>query len=286
MSREPATPRSHSTRRGAWASAAAAMALAATAAGPAPASGAEPGGSIVAIPAGAFTMGTNARGSDTDERPAHRVFLDAFRIDRIEVTVASYKKCIAAGVCAKITSGDPGLTDEEWFASFRDAQPIREVSWSDADRYCRWIGKRLPTEAEWEKAARGPRETVNPWGDGPFQKGAAAVGGPKLFDVGSFARDDSGYGIADMAGNVSEWVADWYAKDFYGRSPDRNPSGPPQGTRKVVRGGNFTTNVKGDRRSSFFATTRYGLEPDEVSDFIGFRCAASEGPSEAPTRTR
>ncbi len=275
MSREPATPRSHSTRRGAWASAAAAMALAATAAAAM---------ALAATAAAAMALAATAAG--TDERPAHRVFLDAFRIDRIEVTVASYKKCIAAGVCAKITSGDPGLTDEEWFASFRDAQPIREVSWSDADRYCRWIGKRLPTEAEWEKAARGPRETVNPWGDGPFQKGAAAVGGPKLFDVGSFARDDSGYGIADMAGNVSEWVADWYAKDFYGRSPDRNPSGPPQGTRKVVRGGNFTTNVKGDRRSSFFATTRYGLEPDEVSDFIGFRCAASEGPSEAPTRTR
>lgn len=232
---------------------------------------------MIDIPAGEFAMGTNARGAESQQKPAHHVNLEAFAIDRTEVPVREYRKCIEAGVCREITSGDPIVTDAEWFATFEDDEPMREVSWDDARTYCAWVRKRLPTEAEWEKASRGPRHHVNPWGDRPFRPGDANIAGKSYSAVGSRPKDVSGYGVMDTAGSVAEWVADWYSADFYGRFPRDDARGPPTGTKRVVRGGSWRTGVKGEARRSFFSTTRYGLAPDEVSDVIGFRCAESAG---------
>ena len=228
------------------------------------------------VPAGGFTMGTNAPSADTQQKPAHEVFVDAFEIDRNEVTAGDYKKCIEAGVCGKITSREPELiSDEKYFATFKDDEPITEINWFNANRYCQWVGKRLPTEAEWEKAARGPKAYVNPWGDREFKKGDAAIGVPNVYPVGSFANDKSGYDVLDIAGNVTEWVADWYSRDYYRNSPQRNPKGPQDGAEKVVRGASWQTNIKGDITTSFFATSRFGVPPDRLTDIIGFRCARS-----------
>jgi len=230
--------------------------------------------SVVFVPASTFTMGTKASAADTEQKPAHEVFVDAFEIDRTEVTVGDYKKCIEAGVCGKVVSRYPELTsDAEYFATFKDDEPITEVNWFNANRYCQWAGKRLPTEAEWEKAARGPKEYLNPWGNRKFKKGDAAIGVPHVYPVGAFANDKSGYGVVDMAGNVTEWVTDWYSADYYRSSPQRNPMGPKEGTKKVVRGASWQTNIKGDLQSSFFVTSRFGVPPDRLTDIIGFRCA-------------
>ena len=230
--------------------------------------------SMVAIPAGEFTMGTNLAKAESQDKPAHQVFVHAFQIDRTEVTVRDYKKCIDANVCRKIKSRYPGLvSDNAYFATFEPAEPMREVSWYDAERYCKWVGKRLPTEAEWEKAARGPKVYINPWGNNPFTKGDAAIGVGSVYRSGAFAKDKSGYGVLDTAGNVMEWVADWYAGNYYSHSPSRNPTGPSKGTEKVVRGASWQTNIKGDPLRSFFAVTRFGDTPDSISDVIGFRCA-------------
>lgn len=232
--------------------------------------------SMALVPAGGFTMGTNAPSADTQQKPAHEVFVDAFEIDRNEVTAGDYKKCIEAGVCGKITSREPELiSDEKYFATFKDDEPITEINWFNANRYCQWVGKRLPTEAEWEKAARGPKAYVNPWGDREFKKGDAAIGVPNVYPVGSFANDKSGYDVLDIAGNVTEWVADWYSRDYYRNSPQRNPKGPQDGAEKVVRGASWQTNIKGDITTSFFATSRFGVPPDRLTDIIGFRCARS-----------
>lgn len=237
------------------------------------------GVTMMQIPAGAFTMGVDARDAGSQERPSHRVSVDSFMIDRTEVTVGGYRRCVEARVCGKITSGDPLLTDAQWFATFEDDEPIREVSWFDAGAYCKWAGKRLPTEAEWEKAARGPRDYVNPWGNRRFQKGDADIGGTEYVRVGSFPRDVSGYGVADTAGSVMEWVADWYDAEYYNHSPASNPMGPASGSEKVVRGGSWQTGIKGESQRSYVATTRYGVPPAVVNDVIGFRCAKSLGDS-------
>jgi formylglycine-generating enzyme required for sulfatase activity len=230
---------------------------------------------MVLIPAGEFTMGTDSPSAKPNERPAHRVFLDAFAIDRTEVTVREYKRCIAAGACRKITSGDSAISDEEWFATYEDDEPMREVSWPDANGYCGWVGKRLPTEAEWEKAASGPKNYLNPWGDRPFRRGDAAIGLHAYPKVGSFPSDVSGYGVADMAGSVREWVADWYDVSAYRSSPGSNPQGPPTGIRRVVRGASWQSGVKGERQKTLFATSRSANAPDIVNDVLGFRCARS-----------
>jgi len=239
---------------------------------------------MVLIPAGKFVMGINptdiqeltnwAKGYDPtaqtswfqDETPRHEVYLDAYYIDVYEVTNGMYAKFIqATGNKPPKFWDDPKYNDPQ--------QSVVGVTWEDAKAYCDWAGKRLPTEAEWEKAACGGLIGKRfPWGDEAshdYANYAGTVGsdvwaGPA--PVGKFVPN--GYGLYDMAGNVFEWCADWYDKDYYAKSPKENPKGPDSGKTRVIRGGAFgyTANFMRvtDRFGSYFSTNAY--------PFVGFRC--------------
>jgi len=215
---------------------------------------------MVAVPAGEFVMGNDGR---YGESPQHTVFLDAFWIDKYEVTNALYKKCVDAGKCSSPST--------QYFGNPRyDNHPVVYVTWNDAAGYCAWAGKRLPTEAEWEKAARGTDGRIFPWGN-TFNKNylnSAENGRGEVLAVGSFPDGASPYGAMDMAGNVWEWVADWHDAEYYSTSPARNPKGPPVGTTKVIRGG-----AKDVDQNSARVTLRVDPAPDTQSGTIGFRCA-------------
>jgi len=225
-------------------------------------------GEMVLIPAGEFIMGTNA--DEKWEGPEHRVYLDAYEIDIYEVTAKDYFDCVTAGKCSKIKSKHPALTNEEHAAPYkkRPTEPIRDITWFDAKSYCEWVSKRLPTEAEWEKAARGPENYANPWGNREFKKGDAGIEG--FGAGGSFPTDKSPYGVYDMAGNASEWAADWYSDDYYKESPFKNPTGPLKGKERTVRGGNYRSDS-----TSYFSVLRFSAPPNFHFDEIGFRCARS-----------
>jgi formylglycine-generating enzyme required for sulfatase activity len=236
---------------------------------------------MVYVPDGEFTMGSDK--GDNDEQPIHTVYLDAFYIDETEVTNAQYRACVEAGAC-----NAPSRTtyyDDDDYAQ----HPVVHVSWNDADAYCRWAGKRLPTEAEWEKAARGTDGRTYPWGnDFDCHKGNfddeqefnvyVVPGGPncdgyvRTAPVGSFLAGASPYGVLDMAGNVWEWVADWYASDYYSQSPDRNPPGPDSGESRVLRGGSWRI-VAANVRWGICSTYRIVFDPDSGYNIVGFRCA-------------
>lgn len=199
---------------------------------------------------------------DPDEKPRRRVYLDAYYIDKYEVTNALYGKFMqATGRSA------PTL----WGANFNGpAQPVVGVSWDDAEAYCKWAGKRLPTEAEWEKAARGTDGRKYPWGE-QWDSSRANSSEAKLnktAPVGSYPAGASPYGAHDMAGNVWEWVADWYDANYYQRAPGSNPKGPDSGQYRVLRGGSWL-HVPWLLRSA----TRFWYVPTGRSYIIGFRCA-------------
>jgi formylglycine-generating enzyme required for sulfatase activity len=233
---------------------------------------------MVLVPAGEFPMGSED-GSE-NERPVHEVYLDAFYIDKYEVSNAQYEKCVKAGKCdapADISSysrdsyyGNPSYAD----------YPVIYVSWYNAQDYCAWVGGRLPTEAEWEKAARGTTVRAYPWGDGDPNCSLAnshndATGSYCVGDtsaVGSYPTGASQYGAVDMAGNVWEWVNDWYSDTYYSGSPYANPQGPSTGTYKVVRGGSWISDWDVLRTA-----TRYYGGPDGRNYSFGFRCASSPG---------
>jgi formylglycine-generating enzyme required for sulfatase activity len=234
----------------------------------------------VYVPAGAFKMGTSTAGDWTgeDEFPLHQVSLPSYWIDQFEVTNAQYRQCVQAGDCTP-----PHLLSSQTRpVYFEDAEftayPVVQVDWAQADAYCRWAGRRLPGEAEWEKAARGSSEQLYPWeGD--------AVGNHfanfDIYDdwpnadttpVGKYPPGASRFGALDLAGNVYEWVADWYAADYYAQSPAQNPIGPQSGTQRVVRGGAWSSDKVFLRTAS-----RLSFYPDLSAYDIGFRCAESEG---------
>ena len=219
---------------------------------------------MVFIPDGEFVRGYN--GGGFDEKPEGRVMLDAYRIDRDEVTFASYMAFVEATSYRK-----PISRYVKHFEKLSGPkQPAVYVSWNDADEYCRYRGARLPTEAEWEKAARGPQGLLFPWGN-ENKPGAANTGNPDPFEftapIGSFQMDKSTYDILDMDGNVMEWVADWYLEDAYkDRAP--NPKGPSSGLYKVIRGASWGTVGQETR-----LTIRLKMVPDFRDTTIGFRCA-------------
>ncbi|MBH0191698.1 MAG: SUMF1/EgtB/PvdO family nonheme iron enzyme [Nitrospira sp.] len=225
---------------------------------------------MVAIAAGPFVRGTENGGFD--ERPTRTIHLGEYSIDRFEVTNHQYQQFVMATGHRK-----PGLPSRyaKSGAKVRGVnQPIVYVSWDDAEEYCRWKGKRLPTEAEWEKAMRGTDGRLWPWGDKEQPDGAnwARVkdGYEVSARVGTFQIDKSPYGVMDGAGNVMEWVADWYDETYYKSSPDRNPPSPEYGTYRVLRGGSYTTTGADVR-----ITSRSKMMPDFRDETIGFRCASS-----------
>ncbi len=228
----------------------------------------EDGVEMVLIPAGEFIMGSSEDERDDGEHPQHKVYLDAFYIDKYEVTNAQYKRFMeATGHNAPSYWGDENYNQPNL--------PVTGVSWHDAVAYAKWAKKRLPTEAEWEKAARGTDGREYPWGnewvDSRCNTKISDDGYGVLAPVGSFPGDISPYGVIDMAGNVSEWVHDWSDRDYYSRSPKRNPKGPEEGIMRTLRGGNWDNAIEHHMRC---ATRDADLPvPSGWNLRMGFRCA-------------
>ncbi len=262
---------------------------------------------MVVVPSGTFVMGATAaeqsqalemcrqqigkkmeRNCTSDrvssEGPAERVFVSGFRIDRVEVTVAAYRRCIHAGACdpMPLVTTDPRLVEED--------RPVTNLTHGEAARFCAWRKARLPTEAEWERAARGGDPRLFPWGNQPQRSLAnlgrflpvegqvapsatpvvqadASDGWALTAPVGSFPKGASPFGVLDLAGNVAEWTADYFAQESPQRSSRYNPRGPASGEARSVRGGSW-------RMPLFLArtTARLYADPNERSTEIGFRC--------------
>ena len=225
---------------------------------------------MVLIPADTFTMGrTRLTADDTttmrprillDDRPEHKVTLDAFWLDKTEVTHGAY---------ARFLDSSGRKKPYHWTQRPAAEVPVYNVDWDDARAYCESLGKRLPTEAEWERAAGGGLESMSyPWGDKADSKLA-------LYNVstgpGAVAKyPPNAFGLYDMAGSVSEWTADWFEREYYSKSPASNPTGPETGTYKVVRGGAWSD--PSARITTFF---RNWVRPNQRTPNLGFRCAKS-----------
>ena len=268
---------------------------------------------MVLIPAGEFLMGSSEGEGAFDEHPQHVVYLDDFYIDKYEVTNAQFKEFVeATGYVTdaerkgygeiwnpKELSHDTLLRNfggvnwrcpNKWLKDRPHPQiwenynienkmdyPIIQVSWNDAQAYAKWAGKRLPTEAEWEKAARGTDGRMWPWGNvfNIYIEGVtvhANIASDYLLPVDSFPTGVSPYGVHDMVGNVQEWVADWYAGDYYARSPKNNPKGPDNGIARVLKGGSW----RHQKSHHVLSANRDYQAPDYSSNFVGFRCAWSK----------
>lgn len=231
------------------------------------------GMTMVYVPAGLFLMGSSDSDWDAggDERPEHVVTLDAFWIDRSEVTNAQFHECVEAGACQVPSGcdwGNPTYDDKG-----KLAHPVVCTNWEEANTYCQWAGARLPTEAEWEKAARGTSDKrTYPWGiSAPdCSKAHYAKCGGQTVPVGKRVAGASLYGALDMAGNVWEWVADWWDPSYYASSPSNNPPGPDSGAYKVLRGGSWDHDWTYAR-----AANRYHYNPIARLPDAGFRCATS-----------
>ena len=241
---------------------------------------------MVEVSAGPFTMGSESGYSD--ERPVHTVTLDAYHIDKYEVTNAQYVAFINATGSNTDTEGHELLDMDDSYGQIRHTGamfelkedghanlPVIAESWYGATAYCEWIGGRLPTEAEWEKAARGTDGRTYPWGSRSptadltnynFNVGSTT-------DVGSYPRGVSPYGTLDMAGNVWEWVSDWNDLGYYSQSPDQDPQGPANGPYRVYRGGSWGSNSGFGSRSVRSAKRAASAPSTSGSGNLGFRCA-------------
>ncbi|MYK42258.1 MAG: formylglycine-generating enzyme family protein [Gemmatimonadetes bacterium] len=252
---------------------------------------------LARVPAGYFRMGS-AEGR-ADEQPVHQVHLDDFYIDRFEVNNDQYAAFL--NDMGRNADGKGhllfDLRDPDAQIRYNDAgyapipgteqRPVAEVSWYGARAYCTWAGMQLPTEAMWEKAARGIDGRIYPWGNS-IDRSRANYGregccrgddSDGFFDsapVGSYQRGISPYGAYDMAGNVWEWVMDWYGEDYYAHSTERDPQGPDAGISRVLRGGSMSSDPYRLR-----TTDRGGLPPSVTYIIVGFRCAARELPATA-----
>jgi formylglycine-generating enzyme required for sulfatase activity len=234
---------------------------------------------MVYVPAGEFLMGATDADSAAGEheKPQHSVYVGGFWIDRTEVTNAQFHKCVEAGGCGR----EPWCWDESNFDDHdrfnAPDQPVVCVLWNDAQDYAAWVGGRLPTEAEWEKAARGTDGRKYPWGNSApdchkaNHKGCAGA----TVAVGSYPAGASPYGALDMAGNVWEWTTDKYGEDYYDHSPARNPQGPDSGGFRVMRGGAFIGDPGYIR-----CTARYKGSPKYRLWWYGFRVVVPYATSE------
>ena len=243
------------------------------------------GAPMLLIPEGEFIMGTDDVGAgwhqgNPNEYPEHTVRLKSYYIDQFEVTIARYAKFLEAA-----THSPPPSWDDAAVTSAGD-RPVVGVDWEDANAYCKWAGERLPTEAEWEKAARGTDKRRFPWGDmqpfvdiANYNRGlwvsypitlAPVTSGAEGMSIRHGLKNGgkSPYGLYHMAGNAAEWVADWYDREYYGKSSKENPAGPAAGEKKVLRGGSW-----GDPPRNIRVTARFSADPEFRDTSIGFRCA-------------
>ena len=236
--------------------------------------------SMILVPEGEFTMGSE--NGNTDEKPAHNVYLESYYIDKYEVTNSLYSVCVNSGICLPPENFRSFGGLDYYYDKSKVDYPVIYVDWNSAVTYCEWRGARLPTEAEWEKAARGSDSRIYPWGSSiPDSRNGCnyanytyhSWGGNCSLDgsaVGQTALGKSPYGVYDMAGNVAEWVADWYSPKYYSESSYKNPLGPTTGTQKIVRGGSWYDNA-----SSIRIFLRSQRLPDDVNPLVGFRCASN-----------
>jgi iron(II)-dependent oxidoreductase len=242
-------------------------------------------GCFVRIPAGAFLQGAQSAdpagpnydpAAEADEGPPRRVQLPEYFLQKEEVSVGQFEQCVSAGACAaaEVVPGSGYFT----YGPARPMHPVNGVSWRGATAYCAWVGARLPSESEWEFAARGPDARRYPWGDAEptcdhavlrdFRGRGCGQDSPR--QVNDHPKiDETQHMLLHMAGNVWEWVDDWYAEDWYARAPAGSPAGPPSGERRVQRGGGWT-----DEALTLRASLRGALDPDARLDDVGFRCAA------------
>jgi len=242
------------------------------------------GAVLKGVPAGEFEMGAEPESGLAicemssvgcaledffDEGPVHTVYLNSYWIYQTEVTNAQYRLCVEAEGCALPSFLE--FYDQKAFSN----HPVVYLSWYDAEDYCQWAGGRLPTEAEWEKAARGDGERIFPWGDNP-ECGFANMKGCTqglTAEVGSFPDGASPFGVMDLAGNAAEWVADWYSPVYYLEASSENPRGPSEGELKVARGGSWKNPFSGVR-----TTNRTANFPEVFSSGVGFRCVVDALP--------
>jgi formylglycine-generating enzyme required for sulfatase activity len=241
----------------------------------------------VFIPQGSFQMGGLDSRAGTDEKPVHKVDMKGYWIDKVEVTNAMFLLCVQAGVCSP-----PQFTSSETRTSYFNNPdynnfPVVNVTWDSARQYCEWAGRHLPTEAEWEYAARGNTINTFPWGENK-PDGTRANFNYMLGDtnqVGSYSSGASSFSVLDMAGNVLEWTSDFYGAEFYASGSTSNPSGPlarPGYFNRVVRGGSYAdteADIRIPNRASllgpdFEAELGSVAYLGEFSSRIGFRCAS------------